>query len=93
MADDAEKKLTQYSYTGENRNWTFEKYSTLNNGKHNIIDSLKEHGYTGIEQRYKVRYLGECIKTTCLESVKTHILSDKILRQFFTGSLLCTMTL
>ena len=29
MVDGAEKKLDQCSYTGEKRNWTFEKYSTL----------------------------------------------------------------
>ena len=78
-----EKKLTQCSYTGEKRNWTFEKYATLHKEQHNILEILKDHGYTWIEQRSMVRYLSEGIKTTSLDSVKTRIMSDKSLRQYF----------
>ena len=38
---------------------------------------------TGIEQRSKVRYLSEVIKTTSLNSVKTRIMSYESLRQGF----------
>ena len=51
MAACAENKLTQCTYTGGNRNWIFMKYATLHKYKHNILESLKEHGYTGIYQR------------------------------------------
>ena len=49
MAAVAEKKLAQYSYTGKKKNWTFEKYATLHKEHHNILESLNEHGYTGID--------------------------------------------
>ena len=79
MEDGAEKKISQYVYTGEKMNWTFEKYVTLHKEHHNILERLKEHGYKGIDQRSKVRYLSEGIKTTGLNSVKTHIMLDKSL--------------
>ena len=83
MAAGAEKNIDQWTYTEEKRKWTFEKYSTLHKEKHNIIESLKEHGYTVVEQLLQVRYLNEGIKTTGLNSVKTRIMSDESLSQDF----------
>ena len=37
MAAGAEKKLVQYSYTEEKRNWSFETYTTLHKEQNNII--------------------------------------------------------
>ena len=82
MAAGAEKKLFQYSYTGERMNWTFDKCATLHKEKHNLLDSLKENVYKGIDQRSKVRYQSEGIKTTSLDSVKTRIMSDESLCQY-----------
>ena len=85
IAAGREKNLAQYSYTGKKRNWTFEKYATLHKEHHNILDSLKEHGYTCIDQISKVRYLSEGIKNTILDSVKKRIIPDETLRQYFDG--------
>ena len=85
MEDGADKKLAQCSYTEEKRNWTFEKYATLHKEHYNILESLKDHGYTIIDQRSKFRYLSEVIKTTRLYSVKTCIISDESLHQYFYG--------
>ena len=41
------------------------------------------HGYAGIDNRSKVRHLVAGIKTTTLDSVKTRIMSDAVLRQDF----------
>ena len=51
MAAVSKKKLSQCTYTGEKRNWTFKKYYTLHKEQHEILESLMEHGYTGINQR------------------------------------------
>lgn len=83
MASNCEKKLAGASYRGETRGWTFEKYATLHKEQHNIIEGLMEHGYTGIDNRSKVRYLSDGIKTSSLDSVKTRIMSDASLRQDF----------
>ena len=85
MASGTEKKLSQYSYTGDKRSLTFEKYATLHKKQHNILKNLKDHGYTVIDQISKVRYLSEGIKTTSLDSVKTRIMSDESLTQYFYG--------
>ena len=83
MANVAEKKLAQCTYTGEKRNWILEKYVTLHKEQHNTIESLKEHGYTGINQRSKFRYISKGIKTTGLDSFKICIMSDESLCQDF----------
>ena len=85
MASGAEKKLAHCTYTGEKINWKFDKYATLHQEKHNILKSLKEHEYTGIDHISKVRYPREGIKTTVLDSVRTHRMSEKGLRQDFDG--------
>ena len=51
--------------------------------QHNILKNRKDHGYTGINQRSKVRYIRKGIKTTGLNSVNTCILLDKGLRHDF----------
>ena len=85
MAAGTEKKLAQCTYTGKKINCTLDKCSILHKEQHNILNSLKEHGYTGINQQSKVRYLSEFIKTTSLYSAKTYITSDESLRQDFDG--------
>ena len=55
MTAGAEKKLAQCTYTAEKRNWTLERYTILHKEKHNTLDSLKDNGYTGIDQISKVR--------------------------------------
>ena len=51
--------------------------------KHNILYIIKAHGYTGINQISKVRYLSVGIKTMRLDSFKTRIMSDESLCQDF----------
>ena len=87
ISDGANKKLYQCTYTREKRNLTFEKYTTFHKQQNNILEILKEHGYTGIYQQSKVRYLSKGIKTTGLDSVNTRIMSDKSLYQDFDGYL------
>ena len=88
MAADTKKKLAQWTYTGENRNYTFDKYATLHKEQHNILEILKDNGYTCIDQKSKVRYLSEGINTTSLDSVKTRIMLNEILHQYFDGCIM-----
>ena len=55
IADGVKKKLAQFTYTEDKRNWTCEKYSTLHKDENNLLESLMDHGYTGINQIPKVR--------------------------------------
>ena len=83
MANAAETKLANTFYTGEKRNFTFEKYVQIHVEQHTILEGLIEQGYTGIDPRSKVRYLMNGIKTSALDSVKTQILTEDDLRSNF----------
>ena len=49
MIPGAKKKIPQFSYTGEKRNFTLDKNATLHKEQHKILEILKEHGYTGTD--------------------------------------------
>ena len=83
MSTIAENKLQNTTYTGEKRRFNFERYVQIHVDQHNILDGLVRYGYSGIDERSKVRYLLNGIKTTALDSVKTRILSDSNLRSNF----------
>ena len=85
MSSKAEKKLQTTTYTGEKRRWNFEKYVRVHIDQHTILNGLKQHGYSGIDERSKVRHLTNGIKTKALDSVKTQILSSAALRNDFSA--------
>ena len=83
MATAAERRLATTTYDGEKRRWNFDKYSGVHVECYHIITSLKEHGHAGIDDRSRVRYLNDGIKTSSLDAVKTRIMSDERLRSDF----------
>lgn len=85
MASKAERRLRDTAYHGEKRHWNFEKYVTVHKEQHHILHSLEEHGYKGIDDRSKVRYLNDGIKTTKLDTIKATILSSAEYRADFDG--------
>ena len=83
MATQAEDKLKNTVYNGEQRRWDFERYVNVHKQQHSIMEGLVEHGYTGIDPRSKVRFLLNGIKTDKFDAVKTRIMSDERLRSDF----------
>ena len=83
MANTAESKLKTTTYLGEKKRWTFERYVRQQVDQHAILTGLVEHGYMGIDNRSKVRYLMDGIKTRELDTVKTQILANANLRNDF----------
>ena len=83
MDSQAEKKLTMTTYTGERCCWTFEKHVTLHKDQHSILERLTKHGYAGIDEQSKVRYLLDGIKTDDLNVIKGQILAMVALRNDF----------
>ena len=71
MVNKAEKILGTNTYSGKKRSWNFEKYATTQKEQQNILEGLVYHGYTGVENGTKVRYIVEGIKYTSLDAVKT----------------------
>ena len=78
--------LQNLEYHGEKKNWNFEKYQASNLEQHNISMGLEGHGYSGIYDCAKVRYLIDGIKNDNPEVVKTQVISSPALRQYFTGT-------
>ena len=83
MSSRAEAKLKDTSYSGEKRRWNFEKYVKTHVDQHAILTGLVEHGYSGIDDRSKVRHLMAGIKTKVLDPVKTQIMASAALRNDF----------
>ena len=79
----AERTLQTTTYHGEKRRWNFERFSKLHKDQHAILEGLVEHGYSGIDDRSKVRYLMEGIRTTELDPVTTNIMATPALRTDF----------
>jgi hypothetical protein len=83
LATMAERRLSSLSYIKETRRWDFEKYVRTQVDQHLVLEGLTEFGYSGIDERSKVRHLMDGIKTDALDSVKTRIMSDAALRADF----------
>jgi hypothetical protein len=80
MATTAEKRLATSMYDGEKKRWNFERFVRNQVEQHTILNGLKDYGYSGIDDRSKVRHLVDGIRTRELDSVKTRIMSDATLR-------------
>ena len=50
MAATAEHEFINATYRGEGRCWDFERYATLHNEQHTILEGLKGHGYAGMDE-------------------------------------------
>ena len=83
MSSRAEAKLKDRSYSGEKRRWNFEKYVKTHVDQHAILTGIVEHGYSGIDDRFKVQHLMSGIKTKVLDPVKTQIVASAALRNDF----------
>lgn len=76
LAGKAKRRLVSLTYKGKSRNWTFEKFVTVHTEQHQILQSLEEHGYKGIDARSKVRFLTDGIKSTKHDTIKATILAS-----------------
>ena len=56
---------------------------TVHKEQHHVLTSLEQHGYKGIDDCSKVRFLIDGIKTTRLDTVKATILSSDEYRADF----------
>jgi hypothetical protein len=80
MAEDEHKSTVNI---GEQCRWDFEQYINVHKSQHSIMETLVEHGCTGIDPHSKARFLLDRIKRDKFDSVKTCIMSDAGLRNNF----------
>ena len=76
MASAADKILQNAVYHGERKKKTFESYVVIQKEHHTIFENLEDHGYKGIDECSKDRYLIAGIKYGALNSVKAAILAS-----------------
>jgi len=69
MAATTERKLQSNSYTFETRKWNFENKQRVHVDQHAILNGLREHGYSGIDNMTIVRCLTTEINTPTLDHV------------------------
>ena len=68
----------------EGKRWNFETYVSLHKEQHQILQQLEDdHGYKGVDEGTKVRYLLAGIKTDKLNTIKGQILGDPTLQRDF----------
>ena len=84
-----ERELQMMQYLGEQscpweqKNFNFDKYSSRMLELHQLLDGLKEHGYSGIDEHAKVRYFMQGLVHSSMDSCKLHFLSNSACRGSF----------
>jgi hypothetical protein len=79
MALVAEAKIGSVSYTGERKNWTWEKYVQIHTEQYAVLNGLTDYGYSRIDNSTKFRKLMAGIKTDSLDTVKSAVLASPAL--------------
>ena len=85
MALAAEANLETSKYLGETKRWNFESYVKVHLECHQILNDLKTHGFSGIDEKTKVRKFMMIIKIDALNSVKKQILANTQVRADLTA--------
>jgi hypothetical protein len=86
LATAAEERLQSTKYSGDKRNFDFEKYVRIHTEQHSILNGLIVHGYSGIDESSKVRLLLAGITTSNYDVVKSQILASPALKMSFEKS-------
>jgi hypothetical protein len=76
MAQATTTKLDQLRYTGENRRWNMQRYVTAHVECYNILDGLKEYGFSGMDEATRVRKFLTGIKTDKLDAIRATVLAN-----------------
>jgi hypothetical protein len=79
----AEEQLQSTRYSGDKRNFDFEKFVWIHTEQHSVLNDLMEHGYSGIDESSKVRLLLDGITVSNYDVVKSQMLARPALETSF----------
>lgn len=82
-ARNSEKRLNELVYKGERRGYNFDMYTKDRLEAHLKLEQLTEFGYTGIDERTKVRLFIEGIQTDFLQPATASVLTQPNLKSNF----------
>ena len=68
-----EQKMLNCHYDCEKKVWNMDKYAVLNKVQHTIMESLKDDGYSGIDDNNKYYHFLQDIRSTELEAAAVHV--------------------
>ena len=68
QATEGERKLKNSHYDNEMKGWDWDKYVTLHKEKHMIMQNLKDHGWSGIDNDTNVCHFLQGVKSSELEA-------------------------
>jgi hypothetical protein len=86
LATAAEERLQSTRYSGDKRNFNFEKYVRIHTKHHSVLNGLIEHCYSRINQSSKVRLILDGITTRNYGVVKSQVLASPALKTRFEKS-------
>jgi hypothetical protein len=76
MHADIISTLKTLFYSGDLKNYNFDKYCTAHMEQHNRLSALLEYGVKGLDEKMTIHYFKEGNKDDSFNSVKTMILAD-----------------
>jgi hypothetical protein len=79
LAQATATKLDQLRYTGENRRWNMQRYVTAHVECFNVLDGLREYGFSGMDEATRVRKFVAGIKTDKLDAIRAAVLANPTL--------------
>jgi hypothetical protein len=77
MHSDIILTLKTLFYSGDRKNYTFDKYCTAHVEQHSRLNALLEFGVQGLDKIMQIHYFEEGIKDESFNSVKTTIMVDR----------------
>jgi hypothetical protein len=76
QAQEAELRLQSLKYTGDRKRFTFEVFVTSHIHSHQQLEALVKHGYKGIDEGSKARYLNNGVLCALLAPARASILAN-----------------
>ena len=79
----AKLTLSKTTYERQKKQYNFEKYVNTHVHQNSVLEGVVQYGYSGIDERLRVRHLINGINTTQFDACKKHIQYSKTLRNNF----------
>jgi hypothetical protein len=76
MVSDILTTLKSLHYSGDRKNFNFDKYCTAHVEQHNCHAALAEYGVIPLEETMKIHYFGDGISDSSFASIKSTIMVD-----------------
>jgi hypothetical protein len=77
MVSDILLTLKSLHYSGDHKNFNFDKYCTAHVEQHNCHAALAKYGVASLEETMEIRYFEDGISDSSFASIKSTIMADR----------------